>query len=152
PTSLLAAFERLTSAITDGDVESMPPIAEEIRLRFRQEFTRRSPTTPSDVFLSYVPEDRVWADWLESVLSRSGFRVLKHSAAVYPEAGMDSAADHDLVVATYVVVVLSPAYLRSATVGMAWESLSRVGGSAARRQLVPVRIDEARQALMFIDE
>jgi MinD-like ATPase involved in chromosome partitioning or flagellar assembly len=152
PTSLLAAFERLTYAITDRDVESMPPLAEEIRQRFRQEFTRRSPTMPSDVFVSYVPEDRVWADWLESILSRSGFRVLKHSAAVYPEGGMESPADHDLMMASYVVVVLSPAYLRSATASLTWESLSGMTGSVARGQLVPVRIDEARQGLTFIDE
>jgi MinD-like ATPase involved in chromosome partitioning or flagellar assembly len=152
PTSLLSAFERLTSAITEGAVESMPPLADEIRLRFRQAFTRRPPTTPSDVFLSYVPEDRMWADWIESVLARSDFRVLKHSAAVYPEGGSDNPADHDLAMASYVVVLLSPAYLRSATVGMTWESLSSTAGSVTRGQVVPIRIDEARQALTFMDE
>ena len=152
PTSLLAAFERLTGAITVGAVDAMPPLADDLRLRFRQEFTRRPPATPSDVLLSYVPEDRMWADWIDSVLSRSDFRVLKHSAAVHPEGGVDRPLDHDLALASYVLVILSPAYLRSARADMAWESLSATAGSVARGQLVPVRIDEGRQTLTFMDE
>jgi tetratricopeptide (TPR) repeat protein len=151
PTSLLAAFERLTSAITGGAVDTMPPLADEIRLRYRQAFTRRPPTTPSDVFLSYVPEDRMWADWIESVLSRSGFRVYKHSAAVYPDGDSDNPVDHDLAMTSYVVVVLSAAYLRSATASMTWDSLCAAAGSGARGRLVPVKIDEARPLLNFMD-
>ncbi|HET7017562.1 MAG TPA: FxSxx-COOH system tetratricopeptide repeat protein [Streptosporangiaceae bacterium] len=152
PTSLLAAFERLTGAITGGVVASMPPVAEETRLRYRRAFTRRPPTTPADVFLSYVPQDRMWADWLESVLSGSSFRVHKHSAAVEAEGGSDSSTDHDLAAASHVVVVLSEAYLRSSKADMNWESLSAAAGLTSRGQLIAVRIDEARQALTFMDE
>ena len=79
PTSLLASFERIADAVTDGQVTAMRPIAEDLRLQYRDAFTRRQPASSTQVFLSYAPEDRMWADWIEAVLTRSGFRVLPHS-------------------------------------------------------------------------
>jgi cellulose biosynthesis protein BcsQ len=43
PTSLLAAFERLTSTITHGNISSMPALSEEIRVRYLRKFDRRHP-------------------------------------------------------------------------------------------------------------
>ena len=79
PTSLLASFERITDSVTGGQVTAMRPIAEELRLQYREAFTRRQPGSSTQVFLSYAPEDRMWADWIEAVLTRAGFRVLPHS-------------------------------------------------------------------------
>jgi MinD-like ATPase involved in chromosome partitioning or flagellar assembly len=41
PSSLLAAFERLTAAITEGRVSALPPMGEGARLRYRQSCSRR---------------------------------------------------------------------------------------------------------------
>jgi MinD-like ATPase involved in chromosome partitioning or flagellar assembly len=41
PSSLLAAYERLTAVLTNGSVTALPPMQEEIRLRYRNAFTRR---------------------------------------------------------------------------------------------------------------
>ena len=41
PASLLAAFERLTSSITDGKITTLPPMAEQLRLAWRDSFARQ---------------------------------------------------------------------------------------------------------------
>ncbi len=43
PPSLLSAYERLASAITDGQVTTLPPMDEQTRVRFRDAFTRNPP-------------------------------------------------------------------------------------------------------------
>lgn len=83
--SLLSAFERLTSVITGQQVTSMPPVGDEVRLRIRDAFTRRRPALPADLFLSYVAENRMWADWIESVLTRAGFRVVPRDVSAERE-------------------------------------------------------------------
>lgn len=47
----------------------MQPIAEELRLQYKEAFARRQPAPSTQVYLSYVPEDRMWADWVEAVLT-----------------------------------------------------------------------------------
>ena len=37
------------------------------------------PAALTQVYLSYAPEDRMWADWIEAVLTRAGFRVTPRS-------------------------------------------------------------------------
>jgi hypothetical protein len=43
PPSLLNAYERLAFAITDGQVTAMPPMDEQTRVKFCDEFTRKPP-------------------------------------------------------------------------------------------------------------
>lgn len=151
PTSLLGAFERLTAAITQDTVRSMPAMAEETRLRYLAAFTRRPPMATSEVFLSYAPEDRVWADWIENVLTRSGYRVAPHSAGARTGGGLSADAERALAAAAHCVAVLSSAYVRSAQARHVWEALAAADRSAPRRQLVPVRVDEARLSPPFAD-
>ena len=79
PASLLAAFERITAAVTSGEVAAMRPIPEEMRLQYKEQFARRPPAALTQVYLSYAPEDRMWADWIEAILTRAGFRVTPRS-------------------------------------------------------------------------
>ncbi len=79
--SLLAAFERLTGVITDGRICELPPMPEERRKRFAALYERRKPFNPPDVFLSYAPEDRSWADWVAHVLQRAGIQVVAQGPA-----------------------------------------------------------------------
>ena len=62
------------TAVTAGQVTAMRPIAEDLRLQYKDAFARRQPASSPQVYLSYVPEDRMWADWIEAVLTRAGFR------------------------------------------------------------------------------
>ncbi|MER6155584.1 FxSxx-COOH system tetratricopeptide repeat protein [Streptomyces sp. NPDC001868] len=83
--SLLSAFERLTARLSDGEVTQLPPIPEQVRLRCLEAFTRQPPTTLAvEVLVVYAAENRMWAEWAEAVLKRSGCRVTLHDVAIGP--------------------------------------------------------------------
>lgn len=146
--SLLSAFERLTAVITEGEVTSMPAMEEQTRLRIRDAFTRRPPGLPTDLFLSYVPENRMWADWAESVLTRAGCRVIRMDASAGdPPAGADMSGD----TATRTVVLLSGAYLNSARAVDVWERAAAVDPTGGRRRLIPLRVGDLRLSTPYID-
>ncbi|WP_433888722.1 FxSxx-COOH system tetratricopeptide repeat protein [Streptomyces sp. CA-111067] len=147
-TSLLSAFERLTAVISESEVTRLTPMPEDVRLYYRDMFTRPyRPLTAVDVNLCFVPEDRMWADWIAALLTRAGFHVLARDVTAGPstEAGADgAAADTGPQPAdnARTVVLLSPAYQRS-TAGIAvWERALAADPSGTRRQLVPVRVGE----------
>jgi hypothetical protein len=56
----LLSFERVTDRITHGDVSAMRPIAEDLRLQYKEAFARRQPASSTLVYLSYTPEDLMW--------------------------------------------------------------------------------------------
>ncbi|MDX3596102.1 FxSxx-COOH system tetratricopeptide repeat protein [Streptomyces sp. ID03-2B] len=147
--SLLSAFERLTAVITEREITSMPPIGEEIRLRIRDAFTRRRPALPADLHLSYVAENRMWADWLESILTRAGFRVVPRdvSAERPPEEQADANAEN----AARTVVLLSSAYLKSQRAVELWERTAAETVGSGRRRLVPLRVGDVRLTSPYID-
>ncbi len=87
PASLLSSFERITDAVTAGHVSTMRPVPEDLRLQYKDAFARRQPASSTQVYLSYVPEDRMWADWIEAVLTRAGFRVLPRSTVLTAGGG-----------------------------------------------------------------
>ncbi|MEV0152341.1 FxSxx-COOH system tetratricopeptide repeat protein [Micromonospora sp. NPDC050686] len=101
PTSLLAAFETLTGILTDGEVTALPVMDESVRERGKARFRRRAEAVDDQIVLRYAPEDAVWAEWLERVLSAAGLRV------VDPAAAVGSAASP----APRTLTVVSPAYL-----------------------------------------
>ena len=74
-TSMLAAFERLTEYITDGEVRSLPVMDEALRTRTVSRFTRRVSLTEEEVTLEYAPEDLAWAEWIGALLSAAGLQV-----------------------------------------------------------------------------
>ncbi|WP_316770108.1 FxSxx-COOH system tetratricopeptide repeat protein [Streptomyces sasae] len=140
PNSLLSAFERLTGVISDQAVTTLPRMDEETRQRVNKDFTRTSTPLPADLVVSYVSEDRMWADWIASALSRTGFRVvLKYVGC--EDDGAEKPADRT-------VVVMSQAYQRSARALQVWEAAA--GGShTGRRQVVAVRVGDFRPSSAF---
>ena len=149
PASLLSSFERITDSITAGQVTAMRPIAEELRLQYKDAFARRQPSSSTQVYLSYVPEDRMWADWIEAVLTRAGFRVLPRSTVLTGAGGSGEAhgsiqAEHELQVAPRAIAVLSSAYLHSPAARSIWKTLSSADTADTHRQLIPVRVSEIR--------
>ena len=144
--SLLAAFERLTGAITAGEVSAMPPMPDEVRLPWRDMFIRRPPAQTVPVLLSYVPEDRIWAEWIEFVLKQAGLRVMLRSA-VPLAAGTDSSEiGHAAGSASHAIAILSKAYVAAPEGRAAWEAMAAVGPG---RRLVPVKVSEVRLAEPF---
>ncbi|POG46404.1 ATP/GTP-binding protein [Streptomyces sp. ZL-24] len=146
--SLLSAFERLTAVITDREITSMPPVGEEVRLRIRDAFTRRRPALPADLLLSYVAENRMWADWIEAVLTRAGFRVVPRdvSAERPPEEGALTTET-----AARTVVLLSTAYLKSQRAVDLWQRAVAEDPGGGRRQLLPLRVGDVRLTAPYID-
>src|ERR1700729_477128 len=149
PASLLASFERITDAVTAGNVSTMRPIPEELRLQYKDAFARRQPASSTQVYLSYVPEDRMWADWIEAVLTRAGFRVLPRSTVLTAGGGDGDVrgsiqAERELQIAPRAIAVLSSAYLHSPDARSIWKTLSTADVADTHRQLVPVRISEVR--------
>jgi hypothetical protein len=153
PTSLLASFERIADAVTDGRITAMQPIPEELRMQYRDAFTRRQPTSTTQVVLSYDPEDRMWADWIEAILSRAGFQVLPRStvATVRGGGGVAASMQAELQIAPRVIAVLSSAYLHSADARSVWRAMSHAGAAGTQRQLVPVRVSDVRVPEPFTD-
>ena len=152
PASLLSSFERITDAVTGGKITTMHPIPEDLRLQYKEIFVRRQPSAPVQVYLSYAPEDRMWADWIEAVLTRAGFRVVPRSTmATAPMAGLDLQAERELQGAPRAVTVLSSAYLHSPEARSVWKALSAVDATGTHRQLVPVRISDVRITEPFTD-
>lgn len=147
--SLLSAFERLTAVVTEQEITSMPPVAEEVRLRIRDAFTRRRPSLPADLLLSYVAENRMWADWIESVLARAGFRVVPRDVSADP--ALADAAPSAAETASRTVVLLSSAYLKSQRAVDLWDRAVSEDPGGGRRQLLPLRISDVRLSAPYID-
>ncbi|MEV7384483.1 MULTISPECIES: FxSxx-COOH system tetratricopeptide repeat protein [unclassified Streptomyces] len=142
PNSLLSAFERLTGVISDQAVTTLPRMDEETRERVNKDFTRTSVPLPADLVVSYVSEDRMWADWIASVLSRAGFMpVLKYVGC--EDDGAEKPAERT-------VVVMSQAYQRSVRALQVWEAAA--GGShSGRRQVLAVRVGDVRPTSAFTE-
>lgn len=96
PNSLLAAYETIAAHITDGEIAAFPAMAEQVRLRVLDRFERKLVPTEDAVALRYMPEDQVWAEWIESVLQSSG--VVVHSVPINGSPSSDEQPGRELVV------------------------------------------------------
>ena len=150
PLTLLASYERLTSAITEGRVTALKPISEATRQQYRDAFTRRPVPPQTDVYLSYVAEDRLWAEWIAAVLSQAGFRVLLPGSAQVGGNERDEAAIA-AGAASRTVAIVSAAYLRSVQSLGVREAMAVADPASANRRLIPVRVGDTRGAEPFAD-
>jgi CO dehydrogenase nickel-insertion accessory protein CooC1 len=153
PASLLASFERITDSVSGGQVTAMRPIPEELRLQYKEAFARRQPTALTAVYVSYAPEDRMWADWIEAVLTRANFRVIPRSTVGAAAVGGDASvqSEHELQSSPRAIAVLSSAYMHSPGARSTWKALSAADAAGMHRQLVPVRISDVRVTEPFTD-
>lgn len=138
PNTVLSSFERLTGEITGGTVTHLGAISEEVRQRHLQEFQRRRPARPADVFLSYVPEDRPWADWLRQLLKDAGCRIVSRPEGADSTAEAYSATGRNVREATRTVAVLSDAYMKSAEFEAVREELKASDPVGLHHLIVPI--------------
>ena len=143
PRSLLSAFERLTEAITEGDVKGLPPIPEGTRKEVQRAFTRPAPLSPGEVFVSYVLEDRMWAEWVSAVLARAGLRVRPLDTVANAGVSAREEAARATEAAARIVLLVSPAYTRSPQANGVWETWERLDPAGTSNRLIPIRVDES---------
>jgi MinD-like ATPase involved in chromosome partitioning or flagellar assembly len=151
PLSLLSAFERLTSVITDGRVPRLPPLLEETRLRYKEAYTRRQLPPPADIHLSYVPEDQTWADWISAVLRREGFSVSLSGRGALAGGNAKEEAERAVVSANRTIAIVSAAYLRSPQARGVWNAVTVNDPGGVSRRLIPVRVGEVRVTTPFAE-
>ncbi|WP_095934110.1 FxSxx-COOH system tetratricopeptide repeat protein [Streptomyces sp. Tue6028] len=142
--SLLSAFERLTAVISDGEVTSLPPVPEPVRLRCRDAFLRRRPmTSVADVSIVYAAENRMWADWTEALLKRAGCNVVPHDISTGPVEQPDPA--------TRTLVLLSNAFRKSRYADAVWRTLTETDPDTPHSPLIALRVDEVRLPDSYLD-
>jgi tetratricopeptide (TPR) repeat protein len=104
PTSLLAAYERLTDIITQGEVTALATMDESIRARWRQRFERPTHPEQTPIRLQYAAEDQIWAEWAGSVLTTAGITVVD-------DGSMEIAPADPVHSAPAVLVIVSKSYV-----------------------------------------
>ncbi|MET8141777.1 FxSxx-COOH system tetratricopeptide repeat protein [Sphaerisporangium sp. NPDC005288] len=149
PSSLLAAFERLTGVITHGEIASLPAMHEDLRLSVREAFVRQPADVATKVLLNYVPEDRMWADWIAAVLERSGFEVVSHDRS--DSAQTARSPQQTAHVFSHVIAVISAAYMRSVEPHSLWRSVAASDNKGVHPKLVPLRVTDVRMGPPFGD-
>ncbi len=84
PRALVPYYERIVARVTGGEVSSLPPKEEWLRLRTRLLFSRSA--SPLEVVLDFSPEDQLWAEWIAAVLASAGISIRwVHEAPVNPD-------------------------------------------------------------------
>ncbi|GAA1977670.1 FxSxx-COOH system tetratricopeptide repeat protein [Catenulispora subtropica] len=147
PTSLLAAFERLTAEITMGRVTGLPAIDEPRRRRVLEGFTRRTAAKVRPL-IHYVAEDRMWADWVREILAQvevpADLLGVGNGVPV-PDPDTTDAAEVDGD--RQVLAIASHAYLRSADVMTELQrfgTASASGGERTRQRVTAIRVADVR--------
>ena len=110
PASLLSAFERLASKITEGAVTALPATAmdDELRHRTVRLFTRKPPRDYDEIVIEFRPEDQVWAEWIRRVLEETGAAIHERDLS---EPSVLSQAAEDLPAHSQTLTVVSDAYV-----------------------------------------
>jgi tetratricopeptide (TPR) repeat protein len=142
PLSLLGAYERLTSEITKEQVRAQGEMSEETRLRYRAQFIRPRHAIPGDVYLSYVPEDRTWAQWIAGVLAERGIRVVSRAGLSGVGSDAREQAEFGVASAGRTIAILSAAYLRSPQARQVADAISAIDPAGTARRLITVRVGE----------
>ncbi len=107
--TLLAAYERLTSLITHGEVASLGPMPEEQRSALAKRFERvQVPGMVSPrIRIDYALRDRLWAEWISTQLRAGGATVTLRPTGPSTVVPVPAAA------ADTVVALLSPDFVNT---------------------------------------
>lgn len=138
--SLLSAYERLTKAITCGEVTSYAALDEPQRRLWLSEFEWRQVAFCVPVLISYSPTDWVWAEWVANVLRAFGHSVTLEEVGHTPDeqellAGPPAAPDRRTV------VIGSSAFARSPDAERFWHLQAQRDPDGSN--LVLFRIDDS---------
>ncbi|MCK9893017.1 FxSxx-COOH system tetratricopeptide repeat protein [Frankia sp. AgB32] len=150
--TLLAAYERLVSYLTDHQVDALLEQNEGLRRRVLASFERTRVATPSAAVVSYSGGDRSWADWIAAELHAVGFAVTLEPLAGESMGWLDgglSKPDADADPVHLTVALLSSAYVRSAQGQDRWHRAAARDPDGLARRLLPVRIEDFEPPVEF---
>jgi cellulose biosynthesis protein BcsQ len=142
--TLLAAFERLTGWITEGEVSRFPGMDESERRELAARYERAKTSYPTSLIVSYAAADRIWADWAAGVLGAIGYHVtLSRASADGTTADMIPDVVRARNADARVLVLLSRRYTSLPHARSLWTQLTEYEAHLGSRVVVPVRIDES---------
>ena len=102
PASLLGAYERLTSVITDGRVTALRPVEEPVRRQLLSRF-QRVPVPGGRlvprVRVDFALRDGAWAEWIAAQLQGGGVAVTLHGSSPSVPLSTRPADGADVVIA-----------------------------------------------------
>jgi cellulose biosynthesis protein BcsQ len=107
--SLLTAFERLTEWVSEGRVRRFTPLPADRRAELRTAYLRVPRSLPTQIYVSYAPLGRMWAEWAAKALESAGYQVSLHST-VDPDTGTLPEVAGTLNGLGRVLALLSPEY------------------------------------------
>ena len=144
--SLRAAFERLAKHIAQDAAVAAPVLDEPERQRLVGNYTRRRAARSSDLVLCYVPEDRLWADWISQLLEQHGVRTIQYDA----EQPLETPDAVYALARNPALAILSPAFARSRQATGFARQVADTDPSRSRGQLTAVYVADMRQPEPFI--
>ncbi|MFI6265639.1 FxSxx-COOH system tetratricopeptide repeat protein [Micromonospora sp. NPDC051006] len=114
-TTLLSAYETLTSHITGGRISVLPRVDEALRRRVVARFERKPAIADELIVVRHVPEDQAWAEWVQAALTAVDLRVVTTAAdETEPARAGTVTRDLTLVSRSYLAVHAEPTESRSA--------------------------------------
>jgi cellulose biosynthesis protein BcsQ/tetratricopeptide (TPR) repeat protein len=145
PGSLRASLERLARHITQDPALAAPTYPEPDRLRLVDAYTRRRATYPDALVLCYVPENRLWAEWIARLLEHHGVHTIHYDA----ENVTRDPGEPETLAQNRTLAVLSPAFARSRRATAFARLVADTDPSRSHGQLAAVYVTEMRQLEPF---
>ncbi|MDH6133961.1 tetratricopeptide (TPR) repeat protein [Kitasatospora sp. MAA4] len=113
---------------------------------FQGVFPVGAPDVPRQVFVSYAPADRLWADWAVAELAALGYRASLNSVAAPVADGLPELGQV-LDCRARVLALLSPDYLRYPRSGEIWRVLADHHQAPGLPSLIPLLVRQTRGPL-----
>ncbi len=104
-----------------------------------------------DFFISYTQADRAWAEWLAWELEAAGYTTVLQAWDMPPGAAFAHVMHQATTTARHTLLVLSPAYLRSAMTEAEWRPGFVADPSGQDRRLVPMRVEPCEPKGLLTD-
>jgi hypothetical protein len=104
-----------------------------------------------DFFVSYTQADRAWAEWLAWELEAAGYTTVLQAWDMPAGTAFVHAMDQAVQTTRHVVLVLSPAYLRSEMAEAEWRPAFKADPTGEQRRLLPVRVEACEPAGLLAD-
>jgi hypothetical protein len=109
------------------------------------------PDQQRDFFVSYTQADRAWAEWIAWELEAAGYTTVLQAWDMPAGTAFVHAMDQAVQTTRHVVLVLSPAYLRSEMTEAEWRPAFKADPSGTQRRLLPVRVEDCEPAGLLAD-